>query len=356
MTRLKLYILSFGLVATTAFSQTYKIPSDTVNKKSITPNSIGFLEYTLIKNRFYGLTRDNKIYSWSLTGDSVHIINHAWKTKISAIDKDNSNNLLVGLEDGKLYQAKKNSWVLISDIKTAPIKFLSTSENRLFVVTDRGIIEPKTCKAFFPVNSNNHQIPFDTEKKTMMAPTSYFIDSKNIIWLGFARGEWGGDIQAFNTKTLQFEKFDCSKLKLTLSPITSIFENDNGHIFVTSGMRHMGETGFIAVIDNFNVIKKHAIPSGKRGSHYIGQGSFNKFEKVAYFYDDNGWSKQQGPDTTMNFTFFLKRPHVPQDFSSVETDYDIKIDNYDFIDKDKIVFISNFGIGYLDNLKLTLYK
>lgn len=355
MKTLNKIILFFCFLSINCFCQDYKVPNKSINNKAITTFGQGFSDYLFLNDRIYAVSKDNQLYSWKVSGDSVSNDSHKWPAKISILTKDKENKLIIGLESGQVFKLINSKWILTSDIKIKPLSLLFTSDNSMYAITKRGVIS-HTGTAFFPKKYNNHQLPFDTVNKEWFEPSCFLMDSKNNIWLGFARGEWGGDIQIFNTYKSTYEQIDWKELHLTLSPIISIFENDKKDVLITSGMRHMGTSGFLALINNFKTIEIFKISTSKVNSQYIGVGSFNQFEKLVYFYDDNGWSKQVSSETNLNFKFYMKRPIIPQDFSSSSKDYDIKIYSYHFVDKNKIVFNSNFGLGYLDGLKLTLFK
>ncbi len=128
-------------------------------------------------------------------------------------------------------------------------------------------------------------------------PSAYQIVQHNQLWIGFAYGEWGGDLFVFDIDSSRFLRLQPGDFQLTLNPIASISQ-DNKSVYISAGLAHFVTQGIIA---RFTDETGHTLfkskpywkPIGGGNSQlqqgeYIGPSAFNPRNNCLYFYSQNG--------------------------------------------------------------------
>ncbi|WDF56393.1 hypothetical protein [Mucilaginibacter sp. KACC 22063] len=218
-------------------------------------------------------------------------------TAIIAVTVNNHNQIIVADANNiiKKYDLTKHKFKIIEEAQADIYSLVCNSKNKIFAVTTEGI-EDVATKNIYPFDRKyllNKQI-FRARK-----PSAVFMDKDDKLWLGYAYGEWGGNLLVFNTGTHKFIKVvEASKVEVL--PVKSIF-SDNAVIYLSLGLQHMLTSGSIDKITD----KKYSTVFGSEShwkeysegnkivrkmdaGEYIGPATFNNSDGRIYFYSQNG--------------------------------------------------------------------
>lgn len=208
------------------------------------------------------------------------------------------------------YDSRRKAWRVLSTYTDKLTGILFNSQNQLFLITNKGIIDAQTHTTYFPDSSfyTNSQIRYT---RGWFYPPVSFLDYQDNLWLGFDHGEWGGDVFAFDTHQRVFRQLQTEQNKMTTSPVNG-FCDDRQHVYMSGGLSHIFLThGSISRFSNGRATpvlqsKDKETPvetimedprTGKKekkrlitwkGGHRIGPMAYNPTNKCLYFYSQFG--------------------------------------------------------------------
>jgi hypothetical protein len=228
-------------------------------------------------------------YSYAIR-DSIKL-----SKKIVAIGS-NGQTIYAGTEDGVVHILRQDGhldtlWVTEQDIRHLTF----TSGNRCFIITNEGIYHPEKKRTYLyhkaKINPFAHQ-PGDELSAVL-------VDRNENIWLGFAAGEWGGDIIIFSSGENKFiSPRKRQWLFLGYSPVKSIFQVDTA-IYASYSVAHSSVRSSITEMTNpvryvFKSGKHYDIPAGpvqnlyNEEALYLGPATYNFYDSSIYFYSQMG--------------------------------------------------------------------
>ena len=174
------------------------------------------------------------------------------------------------------------------------------NNNECYLITDKGIVNATTRKAYMPGKSFYHSesaLRGDEAFDSLDDDVSTFVDKDNNIWVFFGHGEWGDDMFIFNSKTSKF---------IPVSGWIGIpyFETKN-HLF---SVTHDFHDTYVIQYDEFygadhsiSMFKGKGVyqssddltfPGGiKDLDFYVGGYSYKEKEKCFYFITSKGLNK-----------------------------------------------------------------
>ncbi len=316
-------------------------------------------------NIVWALTSNGRIKLFDATSGKQIDKNIFAGTDIILITKDKTGNVVSAnkRKQIKKYDQSKNAWEVIGQYDAEPFGILIDSKGSCFSITEKGIQDLTTKKFYFNNKSLNHQIHY---KDKWDRPYCSYIDRRDVIWLGFGYGEWGGNLFAFQTGNKKFLDLSLDSFEIELFPIKSFFE-DSSSLYISAGLQHMMTSGIIVKFDNLKAStlfksRSHWLNPEKRDSmvdgEYIGPSTFNPFNNSIYFYSQNGifygektknlskienWIKVVSPKLTWKYG-------QPDAVGSPMNVFRLCI-----IDKTRFVFLSQInGIGFYDGKKIIM--
>ncbi len=341
-----------------AFFMRDKPSTDSFGQKIIAVSKKPLNGYVFQNDQVWAVADTNIVYHWNLKDDSVHRIVLDKKSKTICIAKDKEQNIVIGLESGQILKLMPGqTWKQLAFLDEPVQRICFTKANRGFAITRHGIVSVDRNENYVPAQSNNNQIHF--QENSMPVPSCSYIDSQDNIWLGFAFGEWGGDLHIFSTSKREFIKTDLKALNITLSPILSVFEDKNNRIYITSGLMHFSYSGYLVQVTNFVETQTYDKGSSRVDSlnEYIGPGAYNPYNNLLYYYSNKGFKIQVPVLNTLMFAEFYN-PKLSWSYGqSNAVGYQMNVQSFEFIAENKMLFLSpNNGIGYYDGSEIKLYK
>lgn len=327
-----------------------------------------YKDFIVTDSYIWGLTSNGQIKLFNKTTGNPSDKKITNSSEIALLVKDKFGKAVIADKENQIkkWSDEQNSWVVISKYEGEIYGIVFDSKNMGFAIFDKGIEDLITKKFYFTNKSLNHQIII---KDKWGKPYCYFIDKNDVIWVGFGYGEWGGNLLAFQTKTMNFLNLSLGDFKIELSPIKSFFEDSNS-VYVSAGLQHMMTSGIIVRIESskvttlFNSRSHWSEPSGKECTQtmiegeYIGPATYNSFNNSIYFYSQNGiFSGDKSKDLSKieNWKLVVKPTLHWKSGQPDAVGSPMNVLKITIIDEDKFIFLSqNDGIGFFDKDKLTM--
>lgn len=312
-----------------------------------------YKDYIISNNYIWGLTSEGAINFFEVsTGKRVKKkISNSYRVKILTLDNDGVPTVLDGLGRVKKYNSNENSWVTILKCDEEISAILFDSKGICYAITEGGILDVSANKKYFGKNSLNHQINF---KEGWGAPSCYFIDKRDNIWLGFGFGEWGGELIVFNTVSKEFITPALNNFRISLWPIKSFFQDSSG-VYLSAGLMHFSTSGIIVKFENF---KATILFDSHIDGEYMGPATFNSFDNSIYFYSHNGifrGSKTKDLSKIENWEKILQPKLRWKNGQQDAVGSPMNVFKLTCIDENQLVFLSqNDGIGFFHDKELTM--
>ncbi|MCC6287892.1 MAG: hypothetical protein IT249_08405 [Chitinophagaceae bacterium] len=323
-------------------------------------------KYILVSNNIvWALTSNGSIKLFDATNGKQIDKNIYADTDIILITKDKTENFVIAnkRKQIKKYDQSKNTWEVIGHYDIEPFGIFVDSKGTCFSVTEKGIQDLTTKKFYFNDKSLNHQIHY---KEKWGKPYCSYIDKKDIIWLGFGYGEWGGNLFAFQTSNKKFLDLSLESFEIELFPIKSFFE-DSSSLYISAGLDHMMTSGIIVKMNDLKAeilynSESHWLNREKRDTmingEYIGPSTFSPYNNSIYFYSQNGvflGDKSKDLSKSENWTKIIS-PKLSWKYGQPDAvGSPMNVLKLYIVDKTKFVFLSqNNGIGFYDGQKIVM--
>ncbi|UOG39960.1 hypothetical protein MAL08_19635 (plasmid) [Leptospira noguchii] len=311
------------------------------------------LTYVVLGKEIWILNEDGKINIYDLDSLKGLRTYQLKKSRILWIEKETDSTLLIIDKDNNLIRLFIDENRLVSLFKYHDgiiYRIISNSLGKLFLITDKGVFDPDQKKHLKPIFSINSTF---AEEDGWQNPSAIYLDKLDNIWIGFDKGEWGGEIFIFNSQKKGY-KVPMLKSFIELNyPVRSFFEI-NDSIYITYGLSHLGAMGKIVKVTNYRaqIIYESEFDEGE----YIGPGTFNNFDQSIYYYSNLGIFKGKINDNlTMRKNWALVfRPELRWQFGqSNALGYRMNVTDLKFIKKDVIlILVPTVGLGVYRGDKL----
>ena len=251
------------------------------------------------------------------------------------------------------------------------------SENNMFLVVPYAIYEPRTKKHW--EKFENHAGGIIVKRKRFMGlswkqtdeyftlPQFTYLDSQDRWWMCASHGEFGGDVEIFDTKNKKILSNRFEGLKTgDISP-QSVFESPNKNIYITSGLQHFINSGEIYQIStdgkstkifDSNDFQDTTKQGGVYGNLFIGPGAYNSHESTIYFASSEGFFKTKMPENDkIEQIQFLFNPSLSWERESLAIGVSMAIKKMEFLPNHKLLFLTgNDGFGLYDGKKTIIFN
>ena len=180
----------------------------------------------------------------------------------TAIALDRKQNVVVGTKEGKLFYLSENGLQLFKQLKKPYTiqHIVFNSQNHPYLVIPNALYSPITDTYWTDFHHNyspmivqkRYLFFFKKRIKTFFLPPSLvFVDDNDLIWMTSFYGEFGGNLQLFDSKERKIINTPIENLELGLFFPQSIFtDGKTDAVYIASGIQHIISSGDIFKIQH----------------------------------------------------------------------------------------------------------
>jgi hypothetical protein len=361
--------------------------TDTIAVEHYDKTGINYKCYVIDGDRLYAVNDSGRLVIWDLNKyELIPFQKGDTCTKYTTIAKDRNNDIFIGSNWGTIAKLDKQSMAThnFKNVRYYIWSIFFNLENVMFLAVPYALYCPDKHRIWtkfghhtdgIQVIRRYHKIYKRKLHKYFSLPIYSFTDRSDRIWMANSHGEFGGDVQVFDATNRKPFNDDFDSLDYGLLFPNSVFEDNEGNIYITSGLNHMMTFGAIFKIDGHNKVtniyeskekyipdlmnsKKHLV-AGKpvldteyivRDAEFVGPGAFNKRDTCIYVVLSSGIfkAKMSGADTALHFIPLFKTGlHWGREPQAIG--YAMLIKKIEFTDSGNILFLTeNDGIAIYD--------
>jgi hypothetical protein len=388
MTKLKFIFILTLFLKQVGFAQ-----NDSFEITRISRTNINYRSYVTVENKLFTINDSGQLIIWDLNKlDTIHFAQNDNAFSYTSIGKDRNNQVYIGTNTGMVYKVNPNdlSISLFLKDKYYVYSICFNSENKLYLVVTYAVYEPTRKKYWNKFENHNGSCIHYSKvlglfnrrkkpKKGFTMPQYTYLDSKDRWWMCSSFGEFGGDAQIFDTKKEKIYDNKFEGIDNGLFFPKSVFEDNNGNIYITSGLQHFGNSGEIykiapdrTVTKIFNsedfpdtIVNVSVDQSGittvtaKREQYlFIGPGTYNKNDSCIYFSSTNGFYKANLPSNgKLQKPQRIFNPCLSWGREPLAIGVSMTIKKVEFtIDNKHLFMTTKDGFGIYDGKKLIMLK
>ncbi|HLX53933.1 MAG TPA: hypothetical protein VKR58_08325, partial [Aquella sp.] len=332
--------------------------------------------FTTVENRLFAISNDGKLIIWDLNKmDTIPFAHNDNEFHYLAVSKDRHNQIYLGTDSGSIFNInpKDLSYSMVLHEKYPVYGICFNSSNKMFLIVPYALYEPEIQKVWYNfIHEKNAGLKHISKNgkesnKYFELPQITFIDHQDRIWMTSSFGEFGGSLQLFDAKEgkILSSKFDSIQMGLFFPQ--SVFNDEKGNVFITSGLQHFMSSGVIYKIDpNRNVTRifdsrdyRDTIQTKfEDDGVFVGPGTYNKADKSIYFATANGFYKAALPSKgKLQNIHLLFRPQLSTLREPMAIGYKMTTKQMEFTTDNRLLFLTlNDGFGIYDGQKLIFFK
>ncbi len=357
--KINLFVNIFLLCFQSIFGQTISKPQLEYSRHA---NLNRVTRFVIESKQFlWGITAAGDVVRWDIQNEKA--LSHPLQKlnrRATAILLDRQGNLVLGFDDGSIsaFETERQTLIPIPAKGIGKIQFLfADSRNDYWAVTPQGVFNPMGQAVYSP---NTSSFAYNNEWPDLSwEPQCACLDDNDKLWIGFNKGEFGGDLYCFDTSKkifidYSFPSHDKKDEDSTGPSLQSIFCVAKGSVFMTSGLNHflpgegrlykfMGTKG--EVVFDWSTQPKKLI-NGWEMEEYVGPGCYNSQTKKLYYYSDRGFFRQKGTGEVIEGWDLLIKPDLNWGAGKYQTGPAMNVTQFDFVSGEDFVFTtSSDGLG-----------
>jgi hypothetical protein len=343
---------------------------------------VEFEDFLQTDTRIFVLNTDGRIDSWDLkTLEKSTIYGRDTVGKAISIAKNKDGHVFIGTDKGIVYQIGPDLTLnkfLAS--KYYPIKYLIfNSESRLLLIVPNAVYDPISGHHWSRFTGHTDglihkkkifRIVSVKSKAYFQMPQYVFLDSKDRLWMTASFGEFGGDLQVFDTRRMKILNHRQDSIKFGSFFPKSVFEGDDGDVFITSGLQHIMNSGEIFKIgsdlearrifrsEGLKKIDRKTKTVLDEGGLFVGPGVFNAMDRSITFATDRGIHKTDLKSTGgLEKPALLFNPKLTWTQEPLAVGASMAIKKMEYTSDGKLIFLTKKdGLGIYDGKRVTLLK
>jgi outer membrane protein assembly factor BamB len=364
----------FALIAFVCFSQSdssiYNVQKTNSNYKAILYSN----------DKVYAITESGRAVIWNLLAlDTIPFTHDDTAThKFLCVAKDRMDAIYFGTDKGHIfkYNPVTGNCDLYKKLKYSVNHIFFNSANYPLVIVPYAVYDPITKRRW--TEFDNHTDGLINKRKVLglfskrvykyfQMPHYTFLDSQDRLWMTASFGEFGGDVQIFDTKNFRIVENKFDSLSPGLLHPKSVFESTDHNIFITSGLQHFSSSGDVYRISQNGAVSKVFHSSGPRildreskkvideGGVFIGLGAYNKQDSCIYFATSFGIRKIRVDQNTSKSAELVVNPKLQWGREPLAIGAAMNIKTMEFLPDGRLLFLTAMdGIGIYDGKKITL--
>jgi len=371
--------LTISFLFTLFFGQVSLAQTDSIGFARIVKTNINYKYFTIADDKFFAINDSGQVVVWDLNKlDTIQFAHNNTSFRYTAISKDRQNQIFIGTNKGKIYKVNPSdlSYSLFLDDKHSVHAICFNADNKMFLIVPAAVYEPSTKKHW---NKFRHEkngmivrkkvlgLFWRKTKKYFDMPQLTFMDNHDRIWMTSSFGEFGGSLQLFDTRKRKKLSAKFEGLDMGLFFPRSVFSDNNGNIYITSGLQHLMNYGEIYKIDKQRTVTKiydseDYIDTTKNIFEdvgiFVGPGAYNKTDSSIYFATTRGFYKAALPSTgKLQNPQLMFNPALRWEREPLAIGAGMTIKQMEFTTDNKLIFLTtNDGIGIYGEGKLIFLK
>ncbi len=376
--------LIIGFILTLFFGQVGLAQTDSLKVERFVKTNANYKSFATADSKLFAINDSGKVVIWDLNKlDTIHFAHNDKSFRYTAISKDRNNQIFIGTNKGDIYKINPIdlSYSLFLDDKYAVHAICFNTDNKMFLIVRSAVYEPASKKIWsnFKHKKSRNMI---VKRKVfglfwkriynyLEMPQRIAMDNQDRIWMTSCYGEFGGSIQLFDAKKRKELNDEFEGLNMGLLFPKSVFGDDKGNTYITSGLQHFTNSGEIYKIDEHNTVtkiynshdyqdttKKTGLKRFEEEGVFVGPGAYNKTDHSIYFATTRGFYKAALPMTgKLQNPQLLFNPTLTWESEPLANGVAMAIQHIEFTTDNKLLFLtSNDGFGIFHNNKLIFLK
>lgn len=352
---------------------------DSLSIEQVKRTTSNYKSFVTVNDKIFAITDSGKVVIWDLNKlDTVHFTNKDTSIRYTAISKDRHNQVFIGTNKGNIYKVDPTTIAhsLFLHDKYFIHSICFNSKNEMFLIVPFAVYKPSNKKYWRKFE--NHARGIVARKKVLglfwkktdnflTMPQFAYLDNTDRWWMCSSYGEFGGEAQIFDTKNEKVynNKFDSISPGLFFPK--SVFNDQLGNVYITSGLQHFSDFGEIYKIATDGTVTKifeskdfrdTTKQKGLSDGIFVGPGAYNQNDNYIYFATAQGFYKAVLPTTgkIKNLTL-LFNPTLSWEQERLAIGVGMAIKEIKFTANNKLIFLtSNDGFGIYTDKKLIMLK
>ncbi len=373
------------------YSPIHAAEQDSIPTIAISKTNSNYLDFVIVKNKVVAINSDHQLVVWDLNQlDTVYLTNQIRSLQCTAICKSKQNDVYIATTNGGVFKIDPSTLncELVLNCQSPITAICINSRNKIFLVTKGGVYNPLSGKKWTKFRNHTKGIIYHksilgiyTKRSDcyFSKPQFTYLDSQDRWWLCSSYGEFGGDIEIFDTRHQRIYNNKFDSLSAGAYNPKSIFEDDKGTIYLTSGLQHMHSSGQIYRIATKNKATKifssrdfkdtsvdvRMMPIGiieiianLDQELFVGPGTYNSKDSSIYFATDAGFYKAHLPITGKIKTIIpLFEPELNCCCEPLAVGKSMAVLKVEWNANQTLFFLTALnGIGFYDGKKITFLK
>lgn len=368
------------------FGQVGLAQTDSLRVDRIVRTSINYKSFVTTDNKLFAINDSGQVVIWDLSKlDTIHFAHNDTSFRYTSIAKDRHNQIFIGTNTGSIFKVSPSdlSYSLFLQDKYPVYAICFNALDKMFLIVPGAVYEPVSKKHWNKFE--NHASGVIYRKRVMglfwlktdryfSMPQFTYLDSLGRWWMCKSYGEFGGETQIFDTK---YEKIYDNKLDSIDTGLffpKSVFNDDKGNTYITSGLQHGINTGEIYKLDTNRFMSKiynsddyrdtsrirnvYKEINGDYDGLFVGPGAYNKTDNSIYFATTNGFYKATLPTSgKLPKPQLVFNPMLSRGREALAMGVGMTVKQMEFTTDNKLIFLTTYdGIGVYYNNQLVLLK
>ncbi|UOQ77333.1 hypothetical protein MUN84_00980 [Hymenobacter sp. 5516J-16] len=250
----------------------------------------GYKDVVALDSTLWAVDASGHLASFTSAGEE-RPLSTTLKVPITSIHATGKDELLVVCgQDIYLLNSKTQACTYEAKLPPKTVFIARDNRKQIWAATETGLLNVATNQSFVPDSTLNHYYKWRPQ------PSAALLDSYNILWIGFDMGEWGGNLQVFDTNLQRFVPVDFADTLGRLCPVNSFCEAKT-QMYLSGAVAHGSNSSCITRFDKLQAKRVfnsswrenyRTMVFGDPGGEYISTIAYSPTENRLYYNSQNG--------------------------------------------------------------------